>query len=150
MTTSNDKSIAAVVHLSTLTQYFFPFGNYIFPILIWSFKKDKSEFVDYNGKQALNFQLSMLLYTIFLAIIAVPTLMYSVFKNTTIDQFDNGDFGIEQLTTGNITGILTVGLTALFIFVALKVTEFFLVVYAAVKSSNGEEFQYPLTINFLK
>jgi uncharacterized Tic20 family protein len=150
MTTSNDKSIAAVVHLSTLTQYFFPFGNYIFPILIWSFKKDKSEFVDYNGKQALNFQLSMLLYTIFLAIIAVPTLMYSVFKNTTIDQFDNGDFGIEQLTTGNITGILTVGLTALFIFVALKVTEFFLVIYAAVKSSNGEEFQYPLTISFLK
>nr|WP_300568584.1 DUF4870 domain-containing protein [Flavobacterium sp.] len=45
---------------------------------------------------------------------------------------------------------MTVGLTAIFIFVALKVTEFFLVVYAAVKSSNGEEFQYPLTINFLK
>ena len=150
MTTSNEKSIAAVLHLSTLTQYFFPFGNYIFPILIWSFKKDKSEFVDYNGKQALNFQLSILLYTIVLAIIAIPTLLYTVLKNVTFDQFENGDFNIEQFSTGNITGIVVVGLTALFVFGALKIAEFFLVIYAATKSSNGEEFQYPLAINFLK
>jgi len=72
MTTSNDKSISTVLHLSTMTQYFFPFGNYIFPILIWSFNKDKSEFVDYNGKQALNFQLSMLISSLVLAFIAIP------------------------------------------------------------------------------
>lgn len=150
MTTTNEKSIAAIVHLSTLTQYFFPFGNYIFPILIWAFKKDKSEFVNFNGKQALNFQLSLLLYTILLAIIAIPTLLYTVLKNVTFDQLENGEFTVEQFSTGHITGIVVVGLTALFIFFALKVAEFFLVIYAAVKSSNGEEYSYPLAINFIK
>lgn len=150
MKTSNEKSIASVLHLSTLTQYFFPFGNYIFPILIWSFKKDKSEFVDYNGKQALNFQLSILLYSIVLGIIAIPTLLYTVLRNVTFDQFENGDFAIEHFSSENITGIVTIGLTAVFMFGVLKIAEFFLIIYAAVKSSNGEEYKYPLAINFLK
>lgn len=150
MKTSNEKSIASVLHLSTLTQYFFPFGNYIFPILIWTFKKDKSEFVDYNGKQALNFQLSILLYSIILGIIAIPTLLYTVLRNVTFDQFENGDFAIDHFSSENITGIVTIGLTAVFMFGVLKIAEFFLIIYAAVKSSNGEEYKYPLAINFLK
>lgn len=150
MKTSNEKSIASVLHLSTLTQYFFPFGNYIFPILIWTFKKDKSEFVDFNGKQALNFQLSILLYSIVLAVIAIPTLLYTVLRNVTLDQFGNGDFTFDHFSTENITGIVTIGLTAVFMFGVLKIAEFFLIIYAAVKSSNGEEYEYPLTINFLK
>ena len=55
MTTTNNKNIATVLHLSALTQYIIPFGNYIFPIVIWSSKKDESEFVDFSGKQVLNF-----------------------------------------------------------------------------------------------
>ncbi|TGD59123.1 DUF4870 domain-containing protein [Flavobacterium humi] len=150
MTTTQEKNTATLIHLSTLTQFFFPFGNYLFPMLIWSFKKDKSEFVDHNGKQTLNFQLSLLLYTIVLAFIAIPTLLYSIFNNVTFDQFENGDFAIEQLSAGNITGILVIGLTSLFILCILKVVEFFLVIYAAVKSNNGERYRYPLAINFLK
>ena len=44
--TTSEKNVATITHLSTLTQYFIPFGNYIFPILIWSSKKNESEFVD--------------------------------------------------------------------------------------------------------
>lgn len=150
MTTTQEKNTATLIHLSTLTQFFFPFGNYLFPILIWSFKKDKSEFVDYNGKQTLNFQLSILLYTLVLAFIAIPTLLYTVLKNVTFEQFENGDFPFEQFSTGNITGILVIGLTAAFILCTLKAVEFFLVIYAAVKSNNGEKYSYPLAINFLK
>ncbi|MEM8520606.1 DUF4870 domain-containing protein [Flavobacterium sp. PL12] len=39
MESTTDKNIAAFTHLSSLTQYFIPFGNYIFPILLWSSKK---------------------------------------------------------------------------------------------------------------
>ena len=150
MTTTQEKNTATLIHLSTLTQFFFPFGNYLFPMLIWSFKKDKSEFVDHNGKQTLNFQLSLLLYTIVLAFIAIPTLLYSIFNNVTFEQFENGDFAFEQLSAGNITGILVIGLTSLFLLCILKTVEFFLVIYAAVKSNNGEKYSYPLAINFLK
>jgi uncharacterized Tic20 family protein len=41
------------LHLSALTQYFIPFGNYIF--LYLEFKRKLSEFVDHHGKQVLIF-----------------------------------------------------------------------------------------------
>lgn len=150
MTTATEKSTATVLQLSTLTQYFIPLGNYFFPILIWAFRKDKSEFVDQTGKQVLNFQLSMLLYSVILAAIAIPTLLYSVFSNVTFQQLETGSFELEQLTAGNLTGIVMVALTAVFLFCTLKVVEFFLIIYAAVKTSNGEKYNYPLSISFLR
>ena len=81
MITTNDKNIATVLHLSTLTQYIIPFGNYIFPIVIWSSKKGESEFIDYNGKQVLNFQLSIFLYSVVLCLIAIPIFIYTIYNS---------------------------------------------------------------------
>ena len=50
---------------------------------------------------------------------------------------------------GNI-GFLTVGIICLLIFGLLKVAEFFLIIYAAIKTSNGEHYRYPITIPFIK
>jgi uncharacterized Tic20 family protein len=36
-------------------------GNIIAPLVIWLIKKDESAYVDYHGKEALNFQLTMTL-----------------------------------------------------------------------------------------
>lgn len=149
-TTTNEKNTATIMHLSTLSQYFIPFGNYFFPILIWAFKRDKSDFVDYNGKQTLNFQLSMLLYSILLLLIAVPILLYTIFKNIAFTNFDDGDFLIREMSAANVSGIVIVAVIAAFLFCFLKVIEFFLVIYAAVKSSNGEKYNYPLSIHFLR
>ncbi len=149
-TTTNEKNTATIMHLSTLSQYFIPFGNYFFPILIWAFKKDKSDFVDYNGKQTLNFQLSMLLYSLILLLISVPVLLYTIFKNISFSNFDGSDLIIREMSTANISGIVIVAVVAILLFCFLKVMEFFLVIYAAVKSSNGQKYQYPLSINFLR
>ena len=48
MTPNNERTIASVTHLSSFAQYVFPLGNFIAPIIIWSAKKNDSEFVDYN------------------------------------------------------------------------------------------------------
>ncbi len=151
METTNEKNLATFTHLSTLSQYCIPFGNYIFPILIWSTNKDKSEFVDFNGKQVLNFQLSMLLYSLVLAMIAIPIFIITVFSNIPLNTIMNDqDFVVNHFSIENITGIVIVALIAIFIFVGLKVAEFFLIIYAAVKASNGEKYKYPLTIPFIK
>ncbi|MCI4444374.1 MAG: DUF4870 domain-containing protein [Lentimicrobium sp.] len=151
METTNEKNLATFTHLSTLSQYCIPFGNYIFPILIWSTNKDKSEFVDYHGKQVLNFQLSLLLYSLVLAMISIPIFIITVFSNIPLNTILNDhDFMVNHFSVENITGMVIVALIALFIFVGLKVTEFFLIIYASVKASNGEKYQYPLTIPFIK
>ncbi|WP_281323499.1 DUF4870 domain-containing protein [Flavobacterium aestivum] len=151
METTTERNIAAFTHLSTFSQYIFPFGNYIFPIIIWTSKKDKSEFVDHNGKQALNFQLSILVYSLIFAMIAIPAFLFTILKNVSFNDFvNNNDIVFENFAFGNSIGILTVGAIALFGFACMKVAEFFLVIYASIKASNGEEYNYPLTIPFLK
>jgi len=151
METSNERNLAAFTHLSTLTQYIFPFGNYIFPIIIWSSKKDKSEFIDHNGKQALNFQLSMLVYSLVLILIAVPIFLVTVFRNVSFNDLinDNHDLFIN-FDYGNSIGLLTIGALALLVLAGIKIAEFFLVILATIKASNGEVYNYPLTIPFLK
>ena len=151
MLTTTEKNISTLIHLSTLSQYFIPFGNYIFPILLWSSKKNDSEFVDANGKQVINFQLSILLYSLVLALIAIPILIYTFLKNVTVTNFtDNCDFVFNHFDTANITGIVILAITSIILFGFLKLLEFGLIILAAVKASNGEQYKYPLTINFLK
>ena len=37
----------------------FPFGNLIGPLVVWQVKKDQHAFIDEQGKEALNFQLTV-------------------------------------------------------------------------------------------
>ena len=151
METNNAKNTAALIHLSTLSQYIIPFGNYILPIVIWSTTKDKSEFVNSQGKQAINFQISLFLYSLILLMIAIPIFLFSIFHNVSMEAVLNSeDWVFKNFNLGNISGIVAVAIIAVMIFGLLKVAEFFLIIYASVKSSNGENFKYPLTIPFLK
>lgn len=151
METTNQKNLATFTHLSTLSQYCIPFGNYIFPILIWSTNKDKSELIDHQGKQAINFQLSILLYSLVLAIIAIPIFIVTVFSNIPLNTIINDEeFMVNHFSIENLTGIVIVAVIAILLFVGLKVAEFFLIIYASVKASNGEQYKYPLTIPFIK
>ena len=151
METTNEKNLATFTHLSTLSQYCIPFGNYIFPILIWSSKKDKSEFIDHHGKQALNFQLSIFLYTLILGLITVPIILATIFNSIPLNAIINDhDFIIHNLSAQNISGIVIIAIIAIFLFISLKIVEFFLIIYASLKTANGEKYKYPLTIPFIK
>ena len=76
MHTTHQKNLAAAMHLSTFSKFFIPLGNFILPLILWMMNKDKSEFVDAHGKQAINFQLSLLLYAIAAVIIMIPIALY--------------------------------------------------------------------------
>jgi uncharacterized Tic20 family protein len=53
--TKDDMSMAMLCHLLSIITWF------IGPLIIWLIKKDTSKFVDDQGKEALNFQLTMLI-----------------------------------------------------------------------------------------
>jgi uncharacterized protein len=50
---------AMICHLSAFAGYFCPLGNVLGPLIVWAIKKDEYGFVDEQGKEAINFQLSM-------------------------------------------------------------------------------------------
>lgn len=151
MKTTNNTNLATFTHLSALSQYCIPLGNFILPVVIWSSTRYKSEFIDFNGKQVINFQLSIFLYSLVLAMIAIPVMLLTVFSNGHFDAIlNNRNFMSYDFSIENTSGIAIVAILAIVFFVCLKVAEFFLIMYAAVKASNGEKFKYPLAIRFLK
>ena len=48
-------------HLIAFSGYLIPFGSVLGPLVIWLIKKDEMPFVDDQGKESLNFQLTMLI-----------------------------------------------------------------------------------------
>lgn len=71
---------AMLCHLSALAGFIIPFGNIIGPLVIWMIKKDVYPLVDDQGKEALNFQISMTIYYVvagilILILIGIPLLI---------------------------------------------------------------------------
>lgn len=56
-------------HLLAFSGYIIPFGNVLAPLIIWMIKKDEMPFVNDQGKESLNFQLTMLIAVIVSAIL---------------------------------------------------------------------------------
>jgi uncharacterized Tic20 family protein len=60
----SEKNLAMWCHLGTFSGILIPFGNFLAPLLIWLAKRDEYPLVEDQGKEALNFQLSLSLYSI--------------------------------------------------------------------------------------
>ena len=72
--TADDKQWGMFCHLSSLAGFVVPMGNIIGPVVCWMMKKETSRFVDYHGKESLNFQISMIIYCLIcmVTIIGIP------------------------------------------------------------------------------
>ncbi|MEE9171187.1 MAG: DUF4870 domain-containing protein [bacterium] len=66
----DQRTWAMLCHISTFVGFVFPFGNIIAPLVLWLLKKDEYPLVDDQGKEALNFQISICIYVICSVILA--------------------------------------------------------------------------------
>lgn len=64
----DDRMWAMFAHLSTFAGHLIPFGNIAGPLIIWAIKKDEMPFVNDQGKEAVNFQITMTLALIVAAL----------------------------------------------------------------------------------
>jgi len=149
MTISNHhKSIATFIHLSTFSRFIIPFGNFIGPIVLWMTNKDKSEFIDKHGKQAINFQISILIYAIVIGTLSVPFFIFKLFKELQFIDF-NGFYNFEvNLTEPSPLFYIGGGLGA--IAVIAFIIEIAFIIKASLSARDGKDYHYPLCINFLK
>ena len=53
--TADDKTMAMIAHLGGIV------AGFLCPLIIWLIKKDQSPFVNDQGREALNFQITMLI-----------------------------------------------------------------------------------------
>jgi len=103
---NDDKNIATITHLGGILFSFIP------SLIVWLLKKDDSEYIAAQAKEALNFQITVLL---------------------------------AQFVSGVLVFIL-VG----FLFLALIwLFNIVLCIIAAISTSKGETYRYPLTLRLI-
>lgn len=71
-TSSNVRTWTVLCHASALLGFIAPGGGHILaPLIVWLIKRGEYPEVDAHGKESLNFQISMLIYSIIAAILCL-------------------------------------------------------------------------------
>ncbi|HOJ03114.1 MAG TPA: DUF4870 domain-containing protein [Bacteroidota bacterium] len=117
-------------HLSTFASVIVPFGHIFGPLTVWLMKKDEMPLVNDQGKESMNFQISMTIYFIVLMVVFVTGMLSAAVQESV--------FGLG----------VTAGLSLL-LMIALGITNLVLVIVASVRSYRGEAYRYPLSIRFI-
>jgi uncharacterized Tic20 family protein len=116
------RTFAMLCHLSALSGLIgIPFGHIIGPLVFWLVKREEFPLVNDQGKEALNFQISMTIYA------AVGMVLSMVLMIILIGFF--------------LMILLVVG---------VYVVEIVFVIMAAMAANKGRCYRYPITIRFLK
>ena len=143
MKKNNQNTNAFLIHISAFAGFVFPFGQIITPLIAWQTLKDRSTFLDEQGKEAINFNLSYTLYAFILSIVLIPLFFRSFFTN--FNSFNNFQLNLD-LSTNNLFSIMGLGS----ISVILYLVGISLIIIAALKAKEGESYKYPFTIKFIK
>ena len=107
------RTVAMLCHLSAFAGYLVPMGNIAGPLLVWLLKREESPFIDFHGKESVNFQISVFIY-----------------------------FIVSLLLMFVLIGFLLLPILVVF--------ELVVVILAAVRANDGQEYRYPLSIRFIK
>lgn len=111
-----DRTMGMLVHLLAMLT------GFVGVLILWLIKKDESRFVDYHGKEALNFMLSMLIYS--LGLMAVMM----------------------------VVGVVTLGFGFFILFPAyfvLIIGSLVLEIMACLAANRGEWHRYPYTLRLI-
>lgn len=66
----DERMLSTLVHLLAFCGLLFPLGgNVLGPLILWLVKRDTSMFFDENGKESVNFQISMFIYLLVSALL---------------------------------------------------------------------------------
>ena len=108
-------------HLSALAGFILPAAGHILgPLIVWLVKRDEIPEVDEHGKESLNFQISMFIYTAALSVVCFILMFILI-------------------------GFLLIPILAL-----LYVLDIVFVIIASLRANDGQLYRYPMTIRLLK
>lgn len=113
MLSLNEKKWGTYCHVAAFAGLIFPLGNIIAPLVIWMLKKDEYQFVEDQGKEVLNFQI---------------TAMLALF----------------------IAGLLIIVFIGYVLMMAIVAVVFIYTIKGIVKTSEGQMYKYPFSIQFIK
>ena len=122
--TKEDRNMAMLCHLASFAMFVgIPLGNVVGPLIVWLMKREQSSFIDWHGKESINFQISVTIYGISSGILIV---------------------------LGIIGGILAPALIGLVLLPLTLLFALIMTIVATMRANDGIRHQYPLTVRFVK
>jgi uncharacterized Tic20 family protein len=121
-TTPEDRQWAMFAHLSSLVAIWLGGMGFLGPLIVWLIKKDQSRFVDDQGKEALNFNLNILLAVVILGTLTAPVAFLTLFL-----------------------GLIVI----IPLFLALGALAIIMPILAAMKANAGEIYRYPYILRIV-
>ena len=67
----DERTWAMLCHLTALAGFVIPFGNIIGPLVVWLIKREDYPLVEDQGKESLNFQITIMIAAVVCAILVV-------------------------------------------------------------------------------
>lgn len=116
MLESEARTMSVLAHLLVLI------GSFIPPLVIWLIYRDRSALVDAHGKEQLNFQISLIIYTVGLYVVA------------------------------SVLALVTFGLGFLLLFplfLGIGIYALVVIILAAMAANRGQYYRIPLNIRFI-
>ena len=148
---NNHNTISACIHLLTFGKWVFPLGNFVLPIILWMINSNKSRFIDHNGREAMNFQISLTLYTVLLAFIGGGIILGTMISGGPIfweNINDHSFFFTENM--GIFSTVMASGIICGTAIVVLAIIDVVCTIKAAITAREGKHYEYPMTINFIR
>jgi len=119
---------AMLCHLSALVGLFGNgLGFVVGPLIVWLIKRKDHPFIDEQGKEALNFQITVFVLIVILTLVPVAIFLLA---------------SPIEVTFGMMVLIVLLG-------AALAVADLVLTVVASVKANAGERYRYPFSFRFI-
>lgn len=84
---SEERTWGVAVHAVAFLGFIVPLGNILGPLVVWAIKKDEGQFVDENGKQSVNFQITWTLLLIGAALSIILVIGLIIFPLVVIAYF---------------------------------------------------------------
>jgi len=112
-------------------------GNIIGALVMWLIKRNDSAFIDNQGKEALNFQITLSFVNLAIGLLFSIRHGFWAFRRIWRDDFDFDHFDVFTFSSVSAYGIVWV-LNIVFS------------VIAAVRASNGVAYRYPFSWRIVK
>jgi uncharacterized Tic20 family protein len=118
--TQEQKTWGMIAHLSALVGLIIPFGNILGPLVVWLIKKDTMPFVDDQGKEALNFNITLAIVIAGLMIV------------------------------GTVLLVIVIGFLFYLIAGIIGLAGLVFMVIAGIKANEGVAYRYPFIFRLIK
>ncbi|GGK12638.1 hypothetical protein GCM10008955_02430 [Deinococcus malanensis] len=143
----SERTPVLVTHLSPLLGFVLPgIGALLGPVAAWLYYRDRSRLLDEQGKEAVNFQISMWIYSTVIGLVA-----FGLFSLGLIGGAVGSAAGQPGVGAFAVLGLFsTFFLFFLPVLLVLGLLPLILMLVAVIQVSAGKPYRYPLTLRLLR